>query len=74
VNAARQTGSAVRVALFGTLIAAHLVAGLHLSVVVAATGFLAAAVLAATHVLPGAESREDAGQRAASAATDRAHR
>jgi DHA2 family methylenomycin A resistance protein-like MFS transporter len=55
LNAARQTGSAVGVALFGTLIAAHPVAGLHRSVVVAA-GFLTAAALAATFVRPTAGS------------------
>ncbi|WP_369244103.1 DHA2 family efflux MFS transporter permease subunit [Streptomyces sp. R41] len=56
LNAARQTGSAVGVALFGTLIAAHLVVGLHRSVVVAAAGFLTAAALAATFVRPTARS------------------
>jgi DHA2 family methylenomycin A resistance protein-like MFS transporter len=58
LNTSRQTGSAVGIALFGTLIAGHLVAGLHLSAVVAAAGFLMAATLAARFVrTPVAASR-----------------
>ncbi|MGX1854980.1 MFS transporter [Streptomyces sp. NPDC055299] len=49
-NAARQTGSALGVALFGTLVAAGLVPGLHLSVLIGAAGFLIAAALAARRI------------------------
>lgn len=45
-NAARQMGSAIGVALFGTLVAGGLLPGLHTSVVVGAAGFLLAAALA----------------------------
>ncbi|GHJ42374.1 MFS transporter [Streptomyces sp. TS71-3] len=48
-NTARQSGSALGVAVFGSLSADHLVTGLHLSAVIGAAGFLAAAVLAALH-------------------------
>ncbi|MFF7232983.1 MFS transporter, DHA2 family, methylenomycin A resistance protein [Streptomyces sp. 2323.1] len=46
-NTARQTGSALGVALFGTLVATGLVPGLHLSVLIGAAGFLTAAALSA---------------------------
>lgn len=49
-NAARQTGSALGVALFGTLVAPGLVPGLHLSVLIGAAGFLTAAALAARRI------------------------
>ncbi|MFG2139999.1 MFS transporter [Streptomyces sp. NPDC048650] len=52
-NAARQIGSALGVALFGTLIAGGLVTGLHTAILIGAAGFLAAAVLAARCVPPG---------------------
>ncbi len=45
-NAARQTGSAIGVAAFGTLVAGDLVGGLHTAVISGALGFLAAAFLA----------------------------
>ncbi|BDH12914.1 MFS transporter [Streptomyces hygroscopicus] len=51
-NTARQTGSALGVALFGTLIAPGLVAGLHTAVSIAAAVFLTAAALAA-RCIPG---------------------
>ncbi|MEU5211634.1 MFS transporter [Streptomyces sp. NPDC020742] len=51
-NAARQTGSAVGVALFGTLAAGDLVPGLHTAVLLGGGGFLTAAALAA-RCLPG---------------------
>ncbi|MFD9209291.1 MFS transporter [Streptomyces sioyaensis] len=46
-NTARQTGSALGVALFGTLVATRLVPGLHLSALIGAAGFLTAAALSA---------------------------
>ncbi|MFG2495843.1 MFS transporter [Streptomyces caniferus] len=57
-NAARQIGSALGVALFGTLVATHLVAGLHLAVGIGAAGFLAAAVLSA-RCIPGTARADD---------------
>lgn len=51
-NAARQTGSALGVALFGTLVATGLVPGLHTAVGIGAAGFLVAAALAA-RCIPG---------------------
>ncbi|MFF4288867.1 MFS transporter [Streptomyces sp. NPDC001633] len=59
-NAARQTGSALGVALFGTLVAGGLVTGLHTSVVIGAAGFLVAAALAARRI-PGINRRERVG-------------
>ncbi len=47
LNAARQLGSALGVALFGSLSAARLIPGIHLSALLAATGFVLAAVTAA---------------------------
>ncbi|MDF3291865.1 MFS transporter [Streptomyces silvisoli] len=47
LNAARQLGSALGVALFGSLSAAHLIPGIHLSALLAATGFVLAAATAA---------------------------
>ncbi len=49
-NAGRQIGSALGVALFGTLVAGGLVPGLHAAVVLGGTGFLLAAVLAARYI------------------------
>lgn len=48
-NVSRQVGSAIGVALFGTLVAAsgHLVGGLHTSALIASAAFLAGSVLAA---------------------------
>ncbi|WP_369360332.1 MFS transporter [Streptomyces sp. cg2] len=46
-NAARQLGSVLGVAVFGTLTAGGLVPGIHSSALLAAAGFLAAALLAA---------------------------
>ncbi|MGG2460789.1 MFS transporter [Streptomyces sp. RGM 3693] len=57
-NAARQVGSVLGVAVFGTLTAGGLVAGLHGAALAAAAGFLAAALLAARWV-PGAARRPD---------------
>lgn len=57
-NAARQIGSALGVALFGTLVATHLVAGLHLAVSIGSAGFLAAAVLSA-RCIPGTARADD---------------
>ncbi|GHH72834.1 MFS transporter [Streptomyces sulfonofaciens] len=45
-NTARQSGSALGVAVFGSLSADRLVTGLHISALIGATGFLAAAALA----------------------------
>ncbi len=47
LNAGRQLGSALGVALFGSLAARHFLPGLHLSAVLAAAGFVAAAGVAA---------------------------
>ncbi|MEJ8652176.1 MFS transporter [Streptomyces sp. MS1.AVA.3] len=49
-NAARQIGSVLGVALFGTLTATGLVAGLHTAVSIAAAGFLTAAALSARYI------------------------
>ncbi|MFE7288894.1 MFS transporter [Streptomyces noursei] len=57
-NAARQLGSVLGVAVFGTLTTGGLVPGLHGAAVAGATGFLAAALLAARRV-PGAGPRPD---------------
>ena len=63
-NAARQLGSALGVALFGTLIAGGLVAGLHTAVLVGAAGFLAAAALAARYAAgPGREPEPPSSHR-----------
>ncbi|MCZ1011574.1 hypothetical protein O1L68_38200 [Streptomyces lydicus] len=51
-NAARQIGSALGVALFGTLVATGLVPGLHTSMGIGAAGFLLAAFLSA-RCIPG---------------------
>ncbi|MBB5776047.1 hypothetical protein [Nonomuraea jabiensis] len=52
-NAARQTGSAIGVALVGTLVAGGgLVAGLHADVVIGGLGFLVAAALAVLALHP----------------------
>ncbi|TQL90188.1 DHA2 family methylenomycin A resistance protein-like MFS transporter [Actinoallomurus bryophytorum] len=52
-NAARQTGSAIGVALVGTLVAGGgLVAGLHADVIVGGLGFLAAAALTVVTIRP----------------------
>ncbi|WP_214411702.1 DHA2 family efflux MFS transporter permease subunit [Sphaerisporangium fuscum] len=51
LNAARQTGSALGVAMVGTLVAgAGVVGGLHVAVIVGGLGFLAAAALSVTAV------------------------
>lgn len=49
-NAARQIGSAIGVAVFGTLVAGDFLGGLHMAVSVGAAGFLTAAVVAALFV------------------------
>lgn len=47
LNAGRQLGSALGVALFGSLSARHLLSGMHVSAVLAATAFVAGAATAA---------------------------
>lgn len=54
LNASRQLGSALGVALFGSLAAQRFLPGLHLSAVLAAVGFVTAACLAAL-TAPGAD-------------------
>jgi DHA2 family methylenomycin A resistance protein-like MFS transporter len=56
-NAARQAGTAVGVAMFGTLAAGGLVGGLHAGVATGGAAFVAAAVLAAVYIRPGRGSR-----------------
>lgn len=51
-NAARQAGTAIGVAMFGTLAAGGLVNGLHAGVVAGGAGFLAAAALTAAFIRP----------------------
>jgi DHA2 family methylenomycin A resistance protein-like MFS transporter len=53
LNAARQAGSAIGVALLGALLASQVVPGLHLAMGAAAAAFLAAAVVAALMPRPG---------------------
>ncbi|MFE2376058.1 DHA2 family efflux MFS transporter permease subunit [Streptomyces sp. NPDC059398] len=56
-NAARQLGSAIGVAVFGTLVAGDFLGGLHTAVSVGAAGFVAAAVVAALFVRGSADGR-----------------
>lgn len=57
-NTARQTGSAIGVALVGTLVAGgDLVAGLHADVIIGGAGYLLAAVLTVTAVRPAEHNR-----------------
>ncbi|MCX4726453.1 MFS transporter [Streptomyces sp. NBC_01306] len=57
-NAARQIGSAIGVAVFGTLVAGDFLGGLHTAVSVGAAGFLTAAVLAALLVRGSSDERD----------------
>jgi DHA2 family methylenomycin A resistance protein-like MFS transporter len=61
LNAARQTGSAIGVALLGALLAGQVVTGLHTAMGAAAASFLAAAAVAASilrrsRIVPGVET------------------
>jgi DHA2 family methylenomycin A resistance protein-like MFS transporter len=51
-NAARQVGSAVGVALLGTLVAHRFIPGLHAGVVAGGIGFFAASIIAALFIRP----------------------
>lgn len=51
-NAARQVGSAVGVALLGTLVAHRFISGLHTGVAAGGIGFLAASIVAAVCIRP----------------------
>ncbi|WP_405751343.1 MFS transporter [Streptomyces sp. NBC_00144] len=57
-NAARQIGSAIGVAVFGTLVAGDFLGGLHTAVSVGAAGFLTAAVVAALLVRGSSDERD----------------
>ena len=73
LNAARQLGSALGVALFGSLAARHLVAGVHSSAVLAAVAFVAAALVAAV-TAPGGARRGAVSTPAAPAPAGRPRR
>ena len=58
LNSSRQLGSALGVAVFGTLLGADFVTGLHLSLLLSAGSMLAAAVLTLRYVQPGLAQAE----------------
>ncbi len=62
LNAARQLGSALGVALFGSLAASRLVPGLHASAVLAAAGYLLGAVVVLAAFPRGGAASTDAGR------------